>query len=314
MKPTSKSSQPAAAVPTRFSNDVDSAAPPKIESESQWPGMLRRMGIWLIFLVCWESAYRIIDWPSWKFPAPSHVIDATLNLLNIHTAFGDPLHAGWPKPQSPSPKTGSWYSGKLILANGHSFIRLLQGFICSISVGAIFGILMWRYTELNKLLGPLFLGLLTLPSVCWVPLGVPIFGLEENTIRFVMIMGSVFAVAISMRDGLRNLPPIYRRAGLMLGAKGWRLYRYVLFPASLPAFAASLRQGFSFSWRSLLGAELILDVGTHGLGNLLQIGREIGRVDQVIAVMIVMVVIGMLVDRWIFVPFQARINRRFGMA
>lgn len=309
MTPNRKSSP----VPTRFSDDIESIAKPRRDSESQWPGMIKRMGIWLIILLCWEAAYRIVGWQSWKFPAPSHVLDATLNLLNIHTSFGDPIRTGWPSRHGPIPKTGPWYSGQLIIANGHSAIRLLQGFVCSIIAGSFLGMLMWRYTELNKLLGPLFLGLLTLPSVCWVPLGVPIFGLEENTIRFVMIMGSIFAVAISMRDGLRNLPPIYRRAGLMLGAKGWRLYRYVLFPASLPAFAASLRQGFSFSWRSLLGAELILDVGRHGLGNLLQIGREIGKVDQVIAIMIIMVVIGMLVDRWIFVPFQSKINHRFGI-
>ena len=41
----------------------------------------------------------------------------------------------------------------------------------------------------------------------------------------------------------------------MLGASGWRLYRYVLLPASFPALASSLRQGFSFAWRSLMGAE-----------------------------------------------------------
>ena len=66
------------------------------------------------------------------------------------------------------------------------------------------------------------------------------------------------AVAIALRDGLNTIPPIYQRAGLMMGARGWRLYRYVLLPASLPALAGSLRQGFSFAWRSLMGAELIL--------------------------------------------------------
>jgi len=82
-----------------------------------------------------------------------------------------------------------------------------------------------------------------------------------------LVMGSFAAVAISLRDGLRVIPPLYPRAGLMLGAKGWRLYRYVLLPASLPAMATSLRQGFSFAWRSLMGAELILVVSTTGWGS-----------------------------------------------
>jgi NitT/TauT family transport system permease protein len=98
----------------------------------------------------------------------------------------------------------------------------------------------------------------------------------------------------------------------MLGARKWRLYRYVLFPASLPAFAGSLRQGFSFSWRSLLGAELILVVPMRGLGFLLQTGRDFGDVAQVIAVMMVMIAFGMLADRWFFMRLQQKINARFG--
>src|SRR6185503_5271791 len=117
---------------------------------------------------------------------------------------------------------------------------------------------------------------------------------------FVLIMGSFFAIAISLRDGLRTIPPIYSRAGLMLGARGWRLYRYVLLPASLPALTSSLRSGFSFAWRSLMGAEMLFAVERHGLGMLLSIGRDQSDVAQVVAVMIVMVVIGMVVDRFGF--------------
>ena len=129
-----------------------------------------------------------------------------------------------------------------------------------------------------------------------------------------LVMGSFAAIAISLRDGLRNIPPLYPRAGLMLGATGWRLYRYVLLPASLPAMASSLRQGFSFAWRSLMGAELIFVVKYHGLGFLLQTGRDFSQVEQVIAVMIVMVVIGMLADRWVFAPIQRSIQTRFGLS
>jgi NitT/TauT family transport system permease protein len=99
----------------------------------------------------------------------------------------------------------------------------------------------------------------------------------------------------------------------MLGAKGWKLYRYVLLPASLPALATSLRQGFSFAWRSLMGAELILVVTHQGLGFLLEEGRDNSDVAKVVAVMIVMVIIGMLADRWLFARIQARIQARFGL-
>jgi NitT/TauT family transport system permease protein len=129
-----------------------------------------------------------------------------------------------------------------------------------------------------------------------------------------MIMGSAFAMAIGMRDGLRALPPIYRAAGRMLGARGLRLYSSVLVPASLPTLAGTLRQGFSFAWRSLLGAELILLAQRRGLGFLLNMGRDFSDVAQVVAMMIVMVIVGMAIDRWVFAVFEHRVRLRFGLA
>ena len=161
---------------------------------------------------------------------------------------------------------------------------------------------------------PPVLGLQTLPSVCWVPLAVLCFGINETGILFVLVMGSFSAAALSLRDGLRTIPPLYPRAGLMLGARGWKLYRYVLLPASLPALAGSLRTGFSFAWRSLMGAELIFFVERRGLGFLLQTGRDFSDIAQVVAVMVIMVGIGMLADRWIFAILQRRIQARFGLA
>jgi NitT/TauT family transport system permease protein len=109
------------------------------------------------------------------------------------------------------------------------------------------------------------------------------------------------------------VPPIYRKAGQMLGATGFRFYRYVLVPASLPALATSLRQGFAFAWRSLMGAELIFMLRGHGLGYLLHQGREFADIAQIIAMMFVIVIIGVLVDRWAFAPLERRVHGHFGL-
>jgi NitT/TauT family transport system permease protein len=275
--------------------------------------ILQRLLIWILIIAAWEGAYRAVGWKPWIFPAPSHVLDSLLDMLNIHSGFGEPLHAGWPRPLSSPAKPQVVYDSPLITASFVSAVRLVIGFIASIILGGTIGLAMWRFAALDNFLGPLLLGLQTLPSVCWVPLAVLVFGINEKGVMFVLIMGSFSAIAISLRDGLRTMPPLYRRAGLMLGAKGWKLYRYVLLPASLPAFATSLRQGFSFAWRSLLGAELILAVENRGLGFLLETGRDFSDIAQVVAVMIVMVIFGMLADRLVFAKLQSAVNARFGL-
>ena len=210
--------------------------------------------------------------------------------------------------------SGSIVRSPLVTADLISLGRLAEGFAISVALGVALGLAMWRSRPVDGFLGPLFLGLQTLPSVCWVPLGIIAFGLTESGVQFVLVMGSFFAIAIAVRDGLRTIPPLYGRAGLMLGARGWRLYRYVLLPASLPALAGGLRQGFSFAWRSLMGAEFVFAVRHKGLGSLLQNARDLVDPAQVLGIMIVMVVIGIAADRLVFAPLQRRVSRRFGLA
>lgn len=264
---------------------------------------------WVAIVGLWEGAYRIIGWKSWHFPAPSHVLDATLDMLGVQTRFGDPVGEGWPLP----PDDARTRNSVLVRAIAVSSIRLIVGFAASLVLGTLLGIAMWRSEFVDRLFGPVCLGLQTLPSVCWVPLAILTLGLSESAILLVLILGSCFAIAISLRDGLRTIPPIYHRAGLMLAARGWRLYRYILLPASLPAMASSLRQGFSFAWRSLMGAELILVLQNKGLGFLLAVGRDFADVAQVVAVMIIMIVLAMIVDRWVFAQMERRVRTRFGL-
>jgi NitT/TauT family transport system permease protein len=232
-------------------------------------------------------------------------------MQHIHTAFGAPLSTpGWPH----APVGYMTSSETLLSALGVSSLRLLAGFFISLALGLVLGILMWRFIGLDRLLGPLFLGMQTLPSVCWVPMAFILFGLSDAGIMFVLVLGSFFAFAIALRDGLATIPPVQARAGRMLGAKGWRLYWYVMLPASLPALASSLRQGFGFAWRSLMGAELVyVFVNSHGLGYLLEEAQMAQDMAKVVAVMIVMVLVGMLADQWAFGPLERRVLARFGL-
>lgn len=251
--------------------------------------LLLRVGAWALLLGGWEAAWRVVGWKPWVFPAPSHILQSLLSLIGGQTHYALPL--------------------ALAISAG----RLVVGFAASTVIGMFLGIALWQWRWLDRTFGGFFLGLQTLPSVCWVPLSILVFGLNEVGILFVLIMGSAFAIAIGFRDGLRTIPPVYEKAGLMMGARGATLYSSVLVPASMPAFVSSLRQGFSFAWRSLMGAELIFMVRGQGVGYLLHQGREFSDIAQVMATMTVMVLFGMLFDRAAFAPLERRVHSRFGL-
>src|SRR5260370_2980291 len=126
-------------------------------------------------------------------------------------------------------------------------------------------------------------------------------------------MGSVCAVIIATETGVRNVPPIYRRAALTMGSKRLHIWLKVIFPASLPFIISGMKQGLAFAWRSLMAAEIFVTILTgFGLGQLLHYGLELSAIDQVIAIIGVIVVIGLLVDKIFFSPIETLLHRRWG--
>ena len=162
-------------------------------------------------------------------------------------------------------------------------------------------------------LGVIALGLQTLPSICWVPLAMLWFGQTEAAMLFVVIMGTVWSVVIATENGVRNVPPIYARAAQTMGSNRWHTWVKVKLPASLPFVVSGMKQGWAFAWRSLMAAEVYVTILTgFGLGHLLHYGRELHAMDQVIAVMFVIILIGLLVDKVFFSPWEKFLHRRWG--
>jgi NitT/TauT family transport system permease protein len=121
----------------------------------------------------------------------------------------------------------------------------------------------------------------------------------------------VLSVSISTADGVRNTPPLYLRAARTMGASGTPLYTRVVLPAALPSILSGMKLGWSFAWRSLMAAELLYI--TKGLGFALSMGRELNDMSRVIAVMLIIITIGLFVDRAVFAPLELQVRERWGL-
>jgi len=189
--------------------------------------------------------------------------------------------------------------------------RMLIGYSLSVVLGMILGLAVGSYKFLEDTLGGLLVSLQSLPSICWIPLAVLWFGLTEKAILFVVLMGSLLSVTIAMEDGRKQMPKIYGMAGRNLGAKGFRLFWSVLLPASLPFIVSGLKQGFAFGWRSLIQAEMIFL--SLGLGQLLMMGRDLNDMNQVLAVMILIIILGFIIDGLVFRTMERKLQERWGL-
>jgi NitT/TauT family transport system permease protein len=236
-------------------------------------------------LLLWELASSLGPWPRYLFPGPLAVADSLLRM----TADGR-------------------LGGALL----RSLARLAEGYLVAAAVGVPLGILMARRPWVRATVKPVVLGLQALPSICWLPLALLWFGLSDRAIVFVVVMGSLLAIAISAEDGVAGIDPLLLRASGVLGIRGLRFYGGVLIPGALPGIVTGLKLGWSFAWRALMAGELLFVAG--GLGQLLQAGRELLDVPQVMAVMLAIVAVGSVVDQVLFRLVEVRIRRRWGMA
>lgn len=191
--------------------------------------------------------------------------------------------------------------------------RLGLGYLCGVAMGVPLGFVNARFRVCHDSLGLLALGLQALPSICWAPLALLWFGQSECSVFFIVVMGTIWSVALATEGAVRHLPPIYLRAAKTMGSKKLHLWVNVIAPASLPSIVSGMKQGWAFAWRSLMAAEIYISILSGlGLGSLLHYGRELHAMDQVFAIIIVVVFIGLIADKAVFGPAERFLHRRWG--
>ena len=244
----------------------------------------KKIVFYIEIIIVWQAIDSADIWPDNIFPSPIEV--------------GEDLIYGIS-------------DGSLFYGIGTSMWRLIVGLAIAIGGGMILGIFMARVETVNQTIGSLVLGLQSIPSVAWVPLAILWFGLTDAGIIFVTAIGAVFAVTINVYTGVKNIDPSYIEAARNMGAKGSQLITTVLIPAAFPYMITGFKQGWAFAWRGVIGAELLFSF--LGLGFLLNVGRQLNDVSQVIAMMLVIMGIGILIDGFVFKRLEDKVMSRWGL-
>jgi NitT/TauT family transport system permease protein len=260
------------------------------------PGLGRRLVrsvlppiVFLAALVgVWQLAYVAELKPSYVLPSPGAVAQTFWTTVTDGRAF----EAIWT-----------------------SLSRGAIGFGLSLVVGTLLGLAMWSSRWLRAAIGPIVSGLQSLPSVAWVPAAIIWFQLTDAAIYTVVLLGAVPSIANGLLSGMKQVPPLFDRVGRVLGLSTLGRIRSVLLPAALPGYLGGLRQGWAFAWRSLMAAELITyspKLG-QGLGQLLNIGRELSQMSLVITSITLILVVGVAIELLVFAPLERGVLNRRGL-
>ncbi len=194
--------------------------------------------------------------------------------------------------------------------------RAVLGFAASVVIATPLGLLVAKVPVVRAAIGPLLAGMQSLPSVAWVPAAVLWFGLTDATIYFVVLLGAVPSIANGLVAGIDQVPPILPRVGQVMGAGRLDSARLILLPAALPGYLAGTKQGWAFSWRSLMAAEIIAtspQLGV-GLGAYLKQGSDFNSIPGVIAAIFLILLVGVGIELLVFRPLERRVLRTRGLA
>jgi len=243
----------------------------------------------LLFVAVWQALWAAAFWPEYKLPAPIAVWREFLSVV----------------------RDGSAWS---ILWT--SISRAFLGFFIALVIATPLGLLVAKVRVVRAAIGPLLSGLQSLPSVAWVPAAVLWFGLTNSTIYFVVLLGSIPSIANGLVSGIDQIPPILPRVGQVLGARGLTGARHILLPAALPGYLSGCKQGWAFSWRSLMAAEIIAagPLLGIGLGAYLEEGSNLNNMPKVIAAIFLILIVGIGIELLVFRPVERRVLRARGLA
>jgi NitT/TauT family transport system permease protein len=250
-----------------------------------WGGTWPKLAAIALVLIVWQLLY-LGHWKHYVFPGPATALS---NLADqAKTAL-------------------LWH------AIGITMMRAVIGFALALVIGTVVGALVARIAPLRAAVGSLITGMQTMPSLAWLPFAIILYGPTTSAILFVVVLAAAPSIANGLIAGVDYTPPVLLKSGRLMGLRRVPLYRHLILPASLPTFVTGLKQAWAFAWHGLLAGELLVLIANEpSLGVLLNADQEQTDMPSAIAIMIVILILGILVDG-LFGLANRAIRRRWGL-
>jgi sulfonate transport system permease protein len=186
-------------------------------------------------------------------------------------------------------------SGELERHIGDSMFRLGFGYVIGALAGLAFGAAIALSRLAEAVLAPFFLAIWQVPVIAFVPMLVIFLGIDEPFKIAVVALATFFPVALATFDGIRSVPKAWFDVARVYRTRLPDLIGRILIPATVPAVLTGLRVALTRAWVVLVAAELL--AADSGIGQMMEMGRQMFRIDVVLAGVVVSGLIGFTLDR-----------------
>jgi sulfonate transport system permease protein len=175
-----------------------------------------------------------------------------------------------------------------------SLSRVFSGFAISVAVAFPLGIALALLPVFSLPARPVLNFVRQIPPLAVIPLLILGLGIGEASRIAVVVMASFFPILLNAENGIRHVDSKLIEVGKTLSLPRSATFRYIAFPAFFPHFFVGVRLALSYSWRSLVGAEIV--AASSGLGYMIREAETLSRSDTIICGVLVLGCVGALSD------------------
>jgi ABC-type nitrate/sulfonate/bicarbonate transport system permease component len=182
----------------------------------------------------------------------------------------------------------------------------LTGFAIGTALGTLMGLVMAYSRAVREFLGSIFDFLRPVPVFALIPLFILWFGIGRAPQVALIAMGTSVILGVTTLEAIRNVPSIYVRAALTLGASRRHIYRTVIIPYIIPHLVGAIRVAAAASWGLDVAAEFM--GSQQGLGYLIILQQTYLRTAGIILLVIVYSILAVITDT-VIALIEARVTR-----
>lgn len=194
--------------------------------------------------------------------------------------------------------------GSLITHISISIQRVFSGYFIAFVIAIMFSIVSLNYPKIMEYFDSIIQFMRNVPPLSLVPLLILWFGIGEKSKLIIIILASFFPMYLNIDKGFKSTDIKLIEVGKSFGYSKSEIFFRIILPAAIPDILVGMRIGMGYSYRAIIGAEMI--ASSSGLGYMINFAKSLSHTDAVIVGIIAIGILGSLCD-YIFKIFINRL-------
>ena len=209
----------------------------------------------LIFLIMiiWITGSYFSLWNSYIIPYPEKVFFTAVKLL----------------------KTGELFKHMFT-----SISRIFFGFSITVILAVPSAVIFGMFPKIYNYFKSILEFMRHTPPLALIPMIILWFGIGEFSKITIIILASFFPVFLNTLKGIESCDKKLIEVGQVFNFTKYEIFRKIILPSAVPDILNGIKLGIGYSWRAIIGAEMI--AASSGIGYLILDGQQMSRSDVVI--------------------------------